>query len=128
MFNIPETDKAFRPCSAGWQYCDGQCTDCGMNNTTYGTSTSCDEAGNVQYRVSSEDDGISKPTKEQYEKSKQSKHDLSDWIRRSRKRQDELLDELFRERAAEKDYKGMYEAHRDLVRRYELYEEIESNG
>jgi putative methionine-R-sulfoxide reductase with GAF domain len=82
----------------------------------------------VTYKAFTEDDGISKPTKEQYENSKKMRSDLSDWIRRSKKRQDELLDELFKERQAEKDYLGFYKAHQDVVRRYELYEEIAANG
>lgn len=82
----------------------------------------------VRYKAYSDDDGISKPTKEQYDNSKQLQHNISDWIRRSKKRQEELLDELCNERKHEKDYKGLYEAHRDIVRRYELYEEIEANG
>jgi hypothetical protein len=82
----------------------------------------------VSYKAFSGDDGISKPTKEQYEVSKKMLSDLSDWIRRAKKRQDELLDELFKERQAEKDYIGLYKAHKDLIRRYEIYEEIEKSG
>jgi hypothetical protein len=52
---------------------------------------------------------------------------LADWLHRSKKLQEELLDELFEERTAEKDYRGLYEAHRDVVRRYEIYQEIEAN-
>jgi hypothetical protein len=80
----------------------------------------------VTYRAFAEDDGISKPTAEQYEESKKRCRDFADWIRRSKKRQDELLDELCKERVAEKDYQNMYTVNKDLVRRYELYSEIEA--
>ncbi len=86
------------------------------------------EPAEVVYKAFAEDDGISKPTKERYDESKKRCSEYSDWIRRSRKRQDELLDALFEERQSEKDYRGMYEAHRELVRRYELYEDIEHNN
>ena len=82
----------------------------------------------VTYKAFAEDDGISKPTAEQYEESKKRCRDFADWIRRSKKRQDELLDELFEERRHEKDYTGMYKAHQDLIRRYEIYKDIESNN
>jgi hypothetical protein len=88
-----------------------------------------DDAGQktVSYRAYENDDGISKPTEEQYENSKKMKAMLADWLHRSKKLQEELLDELFKERTAEKDYRGLYEAHRDIVRRYEIYQEIEAN-
>ena len=82
----------------------------------------------AEYKAFPEDDGVGKPTKEQYEKSKKLKADVSHWIRESRKRQEELLDKLCAERACEKDYKEIYDVHNDIVRRYEIYEEIESNG
>lgn len=125
---MTETVKAIRPCENSFQYCDGNCSTCDKNSYTTSTSTSIDdEPMTIQYRACDADDGISKPTKEQYEKSKETKMYLYDWIRRSKKRQEELLDELVRERTCEKDYRGLYEAHKDLVRRYELYEEIEAN-
>lgn len=125
------SDYMIRPCGGGYQYCDGHCADCGFNNTTYSTTTSdlsLSESEPLSYKASADDDGISKPSREQYEKSKELKRDLSSWIQRSRKRQQALLDDLIKERSVEKGYVGLYEAHRDLVRRYELYEEIESTN
>lgn len=82
----------------------------------------------VIYKAFAEDDGFCKPTKEQYENSKAMYTNLSDWVRRSKKHQEELLDELCKERSIEKDYRGLCEAHRDVVRRYELYKELEAKG
>ena len=132
-------EKMIRPCGGSYQYCDGHCADCDLHNTTYSTTTNQDSLmfspittldntqPTVTFKASAEDDGFSKPTREQYEKSKAAKASLADWMRRSRKRQEELLDELLKERAQEKDYQGMYEAHKDLVRRYEIYEELATN-
>ena len=104
-------EKMIRPCGGGYQYCDGHCADCCFNNTTYSTTTNpnsptfssittLDNAPpTVTFRAAAGDD-------------------------RSRKRQEELLDELLKERTQEKDYQGMYDAHKDLVRRYEIYEEL----
>lgn len=133
-------DMMFRPCGGGYQYCDGHCADCDFNNMTYSTTTASDDQTysslttldntppTVTFRAFKEDDGFSKPTKAQYEESKVAKASLSDWICRSRKRQEELMDELLKEHNSEKDYRGMYEAHKDVIRRYELYEELESDG
>lgn len=122
MMKVNE-ELAIRPCGGSYQYCDGQCASCELHSTTYST-TSTSEI--VTYKVSADDDPFAKPTKEQYEKSKKLRSELSDWIHRSRKRQNKLLDELFEERRAEKDYLGLYEAHKDLIRRYEIYEELEA--
>lgn len=75
-----------------------------------------------------DDDGISKPSKEHYEESKKACSNLSQWISMSRKRQNELLDALFEERESEKQYIQTYKAHQDLIRRYEIYEEIQSGS
>jgi vacuolar-type H+-ATPase subunit D/Vma8 len=69
-----------------------------------------------------------KPTKEEYEKAKKDKEYFGTCLNLSRKRRNELIDELCKEREAEKLYMEMYEKHRDIIRRYELYEEIAANG
>lgn len=120
-------NNAIRPCGSSWAYCDGNCVGC--TEKEYETSNSTTTTTqSISYRASTEDDGISKPTKEQYEKSIEAKKSLSEWIRLSRKRQEQLIDDLCKERSLEKDYQGIYEAHKDLIRRYEIYQEIESNG
>lgn len=75
-----------------------------------------------------DDDGVSKPSKEHYEQSKKTCGNLAQWIGMSRKRQNELLDALFEERESEKAYVQSYKVHQDLIRRYEIYEEIQSGS
>ena len=69
---------------------------------------------------------LTKPTKEEYEKAKAEREYFGKCLHLSRKRKDELIDELCKEREAEKHYKDMYEQYRDTVRRYEIYEEIQN--
>jgi hypothetical protein len=85
-------------------------------------------ATNTEIKAFPEDDGVRKPSAQQYEESKKLASDVARWIRESKKRQEELIDKLCKERACEKDYTEIYEAHREVVRRYEIYEEIENNG
>ena len=67
-----------------------------------------DDAGQktVSYKAYENDDGISKPTEEQYENSKKMKAMLADWLHRSKKLQEELLDELFEERLVKRSLRG----------------------
>ena len=71
---------------------------------------------------------IGKPTKEEYEKAKKDKEYAANALFLCRKRRDSLIDELSRERKHEKLYMEMYEKHRDIIRKYEIYEEIEASG
>ena len=71
---------------------------------------------------------LGKPTKEEYEKAKEDKKFASDALWMCRKRKDELIDALAKERDSEKLYMELYEKHRDIIRRYEIYDEIENNG
>ena len=41
---------------------------------------------------------------------------------------DELIDALAKERESEKLYMELYEKHRDIIRKYEIYEELDNNG
>ena len=70
---------------------------------------------------------IGKPSKEDYEKAKKDKEYAANALFLCRKRRDDLIDELAREREHEKFYMEMYEKHRDIIRRYEIYEEIAAN-
>jgi hypothetical protein len=119
-------DKAIRPCGGGWQYCDGNCATCNFTNMEYGTTTGPVEGAG--HATSTDYDTLSKPTEEQYEASKQARSTFCDWVRTSRKRQTFLIDELSKERALEKEYQEMCDLHKDIVRRYEIYEEIEASG
>ena len=71
---------------------------------------------------------VGKPSKEEYEKAKKDKEYAANALFLCRKRRDDLIDELSREREHEKLYIELYEKHRDIIRRYEIYEEIEANG
>lgn len=126
--DMMRNNNTIRPCGSSFAYCDGNCVGCTENEYETSNSTTI-TTQSTSYKTSTEDDSISKPTKEQYEKSIEAKKNLSEWIRLSRKRQGQLIDDLCKERSLEKDYQGMYEAHKDIIRKYEIYEEIEaSNG
>lgn len=71
---------------------------------------------------------IGKPSKDAYDRAKQNLMFASDSLRLCRKRRDELIDELAQERENEKNYIALYEMNRDIVRRYEIYEELEANA
>lgn len=76
-----------------------------------------------------EDDiDIGKPSREEYEKAKQDKEYAANALFLCRKRRDDLIDELSREREHEKFYMELYEKHRDTIRKYEIYEELKANG
>lgn len=71
---------------------------------------------------------LGKPSKEEYEKAKKDKEYAANALFLCRKRRDDLIDELSREREHEKFYMEQYEKHRDVIRKYEIYEELEKNG
>jgi hypothetical protein len=71
---------------------------------------------------------LRKPTVEEYEKAKKDREYAANALFLCRKRRDDLIDELSREREHEKFYMELYEKHRDIIRRYEIYKEIEANG
>ena len=74
------------------------------------------------------EDSLVKPTVQEYEASKKECEYFSRCVSLARKRQNELLDELCKERSNEKFYAEQYKKHKDIVRRYEIYEELEANG
>ena len=71
---------------------------------------------------------LGKPSKEAYERAKENKKFASEALWRCRKHRDELIDALAQERDNEKSYVELYELNRGIIRKYELYEEIESDG
>lgn len=86
---------------------------------------------NIDFKYESTEydcDAFGKPSKEAYEKAKADKEYTANALFLCRKRRDELIDELCREREHEKLYLELYEKHRDIIRRYEIYEELESSG
>ena len=70
---------------------------------------------------------LGKPTKEDYEKAKKDREYVANALFLCRKRRDNLIDELASEREHEKFYLQMYEKHRDIIRRYEIYEELNTH-
>lgn len=71
---------------------------------------------------------LGKPSKDAYDRAKQNLMFASDSLRLCRKHRDDLIDALAQERENEKNYIELYEMNRDIVRKYEIYQEIESNG
>lgn len=124
MIDLPTGERMIRPCGGGYQYCDGECTTCSLANTTYSTTT---PQIDIPIATKATADSLEKPTRDQYDESKQAMNDLSRWIRLSQERQRALMDDLLQERTNEKTYVASYEMHRDIVRRYEIYEEICAN-
>ena len=124
MLDLPTGERMIRSCGGGYQYCDGECTTCSLANTTYSTTTSQID---IPIATKAPADILEKPTRAPYDESKQAKNDLSRWIRLSQERQRALMDDLLQERTNEKTYVASYEMHRDIVRRYEIYEEICAN-
>lgn len=66
-----------------------------------------------------------KPTREDYETALKSREMFADWIGRENKRRDKLLDELLDTRESIKSYKGQYDKANEVVKLYEMYEQIE---
>lgn len=84
---------------------------------------------NLNFNNETIDDSIElgKPTKEEYEKAKKDKEYAANALFLCRKRRDDLIDELAKERDHEKFFLELYEKHRDIIRRYEIYEELEAS-
>jgi hypothetical protein len=84
---------------------------------------------NLNFNNETLDDSIElgKPTKEEYEKAKKDKEYAANALFLCRKRRDDLIDELAKERDHEKFFLELYEKHRDIIRRYEIYEELEAS-
>ena len=124
MLNFDET-AAVRKCGSSYAYCKGNCAECGANNT-YATNST--EAISRYTQPDYDCDAFGKPSKEAYEKAKKDKEFAATSLHLCRKRRDELIDALAKERESEKFYTELYEKHRDIIRKYEIYEEMEANG
>lgn len=83
---------------------------------------------NFDSEIIEETTDLSKPTIEEYEKAQKDKEYAANALFLCRKRRDDLIDELSREREHEKFYMTLYEKHRDIIRRYEIYQELENNS
>lgn len=69
---------------------------------------------------------MGKPTVEEYEKALQERNNLRSWLSMECKRRDEFLDELLNSRENIKMYEESLEKANDVIRKYEIYQEIES--
>ena len=117
-------EQMIRPCGASYACCNGNCAECEANNTYVTDSTESVS----RYALPDYDcDAFGKPSKEVYEKAKKDKEYAANALWLCRNRRDALIDELSREREHEKMYMEMYEKHRDIIRKYEIYEEMEAN-
>ena len=124
MLNFDET-AAVHKCGSSYAYCKGNCAECGANST-YATNST--EAISRYAQPDYDCDAFGKPSKEAYERAKQNKMFASDSLQLCRKRRDELIDALAQERENEKNYIELYEMNRDIIRKYEFYEELDTNG
>lgn len=75
-----------------------------------------------------EPNGFTIPTKAEYEQHKKCMSELASWMRLSRKRQEQLLDELYEERESYKLYLTSYEQHKEETRKYEICQDIKELG
>ena len=119
------SDSSIRKCGSSFAYCDGKCVGCSENE--YTLSTNSTEAISMYAQPTYDCDSFGKPSKEAYEKAKKDKMLASDSLRLCRQRKDQLIDALAKERENEKHYTELYETNREIVRKYEIYEELESN-
>jgi hypothetical protein len=117
--------RSMQKCGGEWQYCNGNCGECEATNT-YATNST--DAISRYAQPDYDCDAFGKPSKEAYEKAKKDKEFAATSLHLCRKRRDELIDALAKERESEKFYMDLYEKHRDIIRRYEIYEELEANG
>lgn len=119
MLNFDE-NCAIRQCGSSYAYCNGNCDGCEKTTAWSTSSTTITEP-------TYDTDAFGKPSKEVYEKAKQDKEFAATSLHMCRKRRDELIDALAKERESEKLYTELYEKNRDIVRKYEIYEEMEAN-
>ena len=69
-----------------------------------------------------------KPTLEEYEKAKQEYKTYCSWLRMAREKKNELIDALAVERENELLYLKQAEKQHDIIRCYEIYEQLEKGG
>lgn len=71
---------------------------------------------------------MKKPTLEEYEKAKQDYKTFCSWARLAKEKKNKLIDELITERENELLYSKWAEEQHDIIRCYEIYEQIEKGG
>ena len=70
---------------------------------------------------------IGKPTEKEYKEAQASYRQVCEHLRLCRERRDALLDELVAERENEKFCLSLAEKQKDIIRRYEIYTQIEES-
>ena len=110
-------------CGNSWQHCNGDCSACDAGNTYTTTSTDL-----PTLTIPYDTDAFGKPSKEAYERAKENKKFASNALWECRNRRDKLIDDLAKERENEKRYMELYEMNRDIIRKYEIYEELDADG
>ena len=116
-----DDNNAVHQCGSSYAYCDGNCNGCERTTAWSTNSTTTTES---MYDT----DVFGKPSKEAYERAKQNRMFASNSLQLCRKRRDELIDALAKERDNEKHYMELYEMNRDIIRKYEIYEVLDNNG
>lgn len=69
-----------------------------------------------------------KPTIEEYEKAKEDYKTYCSWLRIAREKKNELIDALAIERQSELFYLKQAEKQHEIIRCYEIYQQIEKGG
>lgn len=84
---------------------------------------------NITNSFENEEEMITKkPTLEEYEKAKQEYKTYCSWLRMAREKKNELIDAIAVERQNELLYLKQAEKQHDIIRCYEIYEQIEKGG
>jgi hypothetical protein len=68
------------------------------------------------------------PTLEEYKKAKEEYKNYCSWLRMARERKNEHIDALAKERHNELFYLEQAEKQHDIIRAYEIYEQIRKGG
>ena len=66
------------------------------------------------------------PTKEEYEKAMQNVIYLKDWIARENERRDGLINQLCSSQKLLEGYKESLDYQKEIVQKYEIYQELKS--
>lgn len=69
-----------------------------------------------------------KPTLEEYQKAKEEYKTYCSWLRMAREKKNDLIDALAVERENELLYLKQDEKQHDIIRCYEIYEQLEKGG
>ena len=71
---------------------------------------------------------MKRPTQEEYLQARENKYMLSQWINMAKKEQEKLLDEIVAIRKNIETYQSAYDSACEVVEKYKIYEELESEN